>query len=188
MKLPHWTAQTLHDVTDRFSSWPGSKSAHKPSCFQKTSMQITSFWALPEDKDFQWRGISLSWLPWVKPATSFHTQTADSHNLGPPGIDTSGLTWKVRTKRLPHLRGKYLIESGILVAKGTKTSLHSFPPRLSKVPIHTNYGSSQGLWVLGTTPVESPLGAGLLKTCSEAMREGEDSILRVHCFFQWELL
>jgi len=139
-------------------------------------------------KIFSDRGISLSWLPWVKPATSLHTQPADNHNLGPPGIDTSGLTWEVRTKSLPHLRGKYLIESGILVAKGNKTSLHSFPPQLSKVPIHTNYGSSQGLWVLGTAPVESPLGAGLLKTCSEATREGEDSIIRVHRFFQWELL
>lgn len=133
------------------------------------------------------RGISLSWLPWVKPATSLHTETADDHNLGPPGIDTSCLTWELRTKSLPHLRGKYLIESGILVARGNETSLHSFLAQLSKVPIHTNHGSSQGLWVLGTTPAEGPLGAGLLKTCSEARRE-EDSNIGVHCFFQWELL
>lgn len=86
----------------------------------------------------------------MKPATPVHTHSVDDHSLGLPVVDTPGFTWEMRTKSLPHLGGKYLLESRVstLDAKGKKTSLHSFSPKLSKIPIHTNYGSSQGLQVL----------------------------------------
>lgn len=140
------------------SLWPGSKSAHKPCCFRKTSVQITSFLSTSWGQRFSVTGESvfLASLRNQQPLSTAQRSGWRPQFGGPLGIETSCLPGKWEIKSLPHLRGKYLIESGILLP-GAMRLFYFFLPQLSKVPIHTNYGSSQGLWVLGTTPVEGPL-------------------------------
>lgn len=60
-----------------------------------------------------------------------------------------------------------------------------------RIPAGGNGGSPQGLpgRLPGPgSPVQSRLGAGLLKTLSDAEREGEDPIFKAHCSFPWGLL
>lgn len=70
----------------------------------------------------------------MKLATSFYTHSANNHSLGLSCIDILGLTCEMKGKKkkksLPHLGEKYLLESSvsIMVTKGDKTGLHSFPP------------------------------------------------------------
>lgn len=117
---------------------PGNKSAHKPfAASERLLCKSQAFEHLLRRKIFSEEVDSLFCLPWFKPATSFYTHSANNHSLGLPCIDILGLTCEMKggkKKSLPHLGGKYLLESSvsIMVTKGDKTGLHSFPRALMK--------------------------------------------------------